>query len=192
MKVCQKCQIEKPYAEFHRYSASNDGHQRWCKVCKGQAAIERRKEKGDLLREQTRIWKQNHPERAKIYNKTYYDKPESKTKRQKYVKSYNQTPNGKYFNLQRKRKRRAIEKNAFLEDIPQSFIDLLLLKQNNECRYCEISFNKSPFPYEVEHVTPYERGGFNIRGNIQLACKPCNSGKKDKTHEEYLGERHGN
>ena len=184
MKECQKCERAKPYSEFHKYSSSKDGYQRWCKKCKGQTAIERREEKGNLLRKQTRDWKKDNLDRTKIHNQTYYNK--NINKRKKYIQEYNRTVRGKEVKQKKDSRRRAIKKNAYLEDVPQSFIDLLLQKQNNSCKYCGVSFDESPFPYEIEHIIPYKRGGFNIRGNIQLACKSCNSSKKDKTHEEYL------
>ena len=184
MKECQKCEETKPYSEFHKYASSKDGYQRWCKGCKGQAAIERREEKGDLLRKQTSRWKKDNRDKISIHNQTYYNK--NIKKRKKYLQEYSQTVKGKEVKQKKDSKRRAIKRKAYLEDIPQSFLDLLLIKQNNQCRYCKISFDESPFPYELEHMIPYERGGFNLRGNMQLACKSCNSSKKDKTHEEYL------
>lgn len=33
MKLCFDCLIEKPYTEFHKSSASKDGHRRQCKSC---------------------------------------------------------------------------------------------------------------------------------------------------------------
>ena len=33
MKVCSKCSTSKNLEEFSKSSKSNDGHQRWCKLC---------------------------------------------------------------------------------------------------------------------------------------------------------------
>lgn len=34
MKICTKCQVEKPIEEFSKRSASKDGLNSWCKPCK--------------------------------------------------------------------------------------------------------------------------------------------------------------
>lgn len=33
---------------------------------------------------------------------------------------------------------------------------------------------------EVDHITPIRRGGTDTMSNYQAACKPCNSGKRDR------------
>lgn len=41
-KRCQKCGEVKPVTEFHKRSASPDGHQAWCKRCTAIATAERK------------------------------------------------------------------------------------------------------------------------------------------------------
>ena len=96
---------------------------------------------------------------------------------------HNKTPEGRSLLRIRNRRRRARKKEAYVEDIPQVYIDLLLVRQNNLCRYCLVDFDLTP--YEVEHIIPLSRDGKDEKRNIQLACKSCNDSKNDKTHEEY-------
>lgn len=61
-------------------------------------------------------------------------------------------------------------------------------KENKEkfgsltCIYCFKKLTKAT----IEHLTPVSRGGSNDKENLSVACKPCNSSKKNKTYEEYI------
>jgi 5-methylcytosine-specific restriction endonuclease McrA len=46
----------------------------------------------------------------------------------------------------------------------------------NVCLRCHRKRRLTP-----DHVIPFSKGGTNYRNNIQPLCKPCNSGKRDKT-----------
>lgn len=48
------------------------------------------------------------------------------------------------------------------------------------CQYCGALDSK-----EVDHIHPLVRGGTSDLLNLCVACKPCNSSKKDKTLEEW-------
>lgn len=48
------------------------------------------------------------------------------------------------------------------------------------CSYCR----KRRF-LTVDHMIPLSRGGANTRANLTAACRPCNSGKKRLTPEEW-------
>lgn len=54
----------------------------------------------------------------------------------------------------------------------------------HRCEYCgapEAVFN---FPFEVEHVTPLNRGGSDDEANWALACRACNVHKSDAVSGE--------
>lgn len=51
MKICGKCHVNKPVAEFHRLG---DGHQRHCKSCKRGTDARRYKQKGHVRRKQAK------------------------------------------------------------------------------------------------------------------------------------------
>lgn len=54
--------------------------------------------------------------------------------------------------------------------------------QRGLCKYCGKDISSG---YQVDHVMPLSRGGSNWPDNLALACKSCNSSKKDKTLTEW-------
>jgi HNH endonuclease len=56
---------------------------------------------------------------------------------------------------------------------------------SNRCAYC----GKPSKRLTIDHVIPLSQGGPHMVQNIVPACKPCNSGKKDRaapTHQMHL------
>lgn len=54
--------------------------------------------------------------------------------------------------------------------------------QGGACAYCLTVAKLS-----MEHVVPLSRGGSNTMANVVGACRPCNSSKKARTIEEWMG-----
>lgn len=52
------------------------------------------------------------------------------------------------------------------------------------CYYCEQKFPKQDLT--MDHKTPLSRGGKTTKGNVVVACKPCNSEKKYFTPAEMV------
>jgi hypothetical protein len=50
-------------------------------------------------------------------------------------------------------------------------------RDRDTCRYCGDIVG----PFEIDHVVPVAMGGTNRRGNLVLACRPCNSRKGTAT-----------
>jgi len=53
-----------------------------------------------------------------------------------------------------------------------------------ECYYCGQSFPKKDVT--MDHIVPLARGGKSTKGNVVVACKPCNSDKKYYTAAELI------
>ena len=51
------------------------------------------------------------------------------------------------------------------------------------CHYCGNRFH--PRDLTMDHIVPLSKGGLHTKENITTACMSCNSGKKDKSKEEY-------
>lgn len=51
------------------------------------------------------------------------------------------------------------------------------------CYYCDESLSGK---YTIDHKIPLSRGGSNWPYNLCLACRSCNSSKKNKTVQEFL------
>lgn len=203
MQKCKKCFIDKPLSDFPKHSGFKMGVRSECKTCYNQKHRNARAKNPELYRAKERLrWKEKRstPEakakRRKNYEinrdtilkqqKQYYDRnkknPEFMERlsrnNQKWKKANKQKVN------QQTRRRRAVRLNSYVEDIPQEFIDLLLIRQKNLCRYCLVDFDLEP--YTLEHIVPLSRGGKHEKRNIALVCKACNSSKRNKTHTEYL------
>lgn len=54
--------------------------------------------------------------------------------------------------------------------------------KNGVCYYCEQKF--SPEELTMDHKVPLAKGGSSTKGNVVVACKSCNTGKKSLTSVE--------
>ncbi|CAI2717684.1 HNH endonuclease [Nitrospina watsonii] len=52
------------------------------------------------------------------------------------------------------------------------------------CHYCGETFAKKDLT--MDHLLPLARGGKSTKGNVVVACKPCNSEKKYYTPAEMI------
>ena len=61
----------------------------------------------------------------------------------------------------------------------------ITLRQGNKCAICRRAFSKRLKP-SVDHIVPLVKGGMNVRRNIQIVCRPCNSSKNDSDPVIYM------
>lgn len=64
-----------------------------------------------------------------------------------------------------------------------SFKRSILSRQLNCCWYCGIQMSEKTSQYD--HVIPQDKGGGHEKENIVLCCKPCNSGKCNRSLDEF-------
>ena len=57
----------------------------------------------------------------------------------------------------------------------------LLEKWGRRCAYC----GAENVPFEIDHVTPKDRGGSNRVSNLALCCHDCNQAKGNRTASEF-------
>lgn len=50
----------------------------------------------------------------------------------------------------------------------------LLHEQGGLCKHCSLEIRDT---YTIDHIRPLCAGGTNVKANIQLLCRPCNSKK---------------
>lgn len=53
-----------------------------------------------------------------------------------------------------------------------------LIANKASCYYCQKALKKEDVT--MDHVVPLLRGGRSTKGNVVMACKPCNNAKKDQ------------
>ena len=58
------------------------------------------------------------------------------------------------------------------------------LLAKGECHYCGQAFAKKDLT--LDHIVPLSRGGKSTKGNVVVACQPCNSDKKYYTAAELI------
>ena len=56
--------------------------------------------------------------------------------------------------------------------------------EKGECHYCRKMFEKKDLT--MDHIVPLSRGGKSTKGNLVVACEPCNSDKKYYTAAELI------
>ena len=83
-------------------------------------------------------------------------------------------PENLFYN-DKSKKRRALEKNAFIENInPLS----LYKKQNGICYICDKKFDFKDM--EMDHIIPLCKNGKHETKNTKMACAKCNRSKGGK------------
>ena len=60
----------------------------------------------------------------------------------------------------------------------------VLKRDNFTCQKCGIT-SKDGAKLEVDHIIPVSKGGKTVMSNLQTLCARCNSGKSDKTKEDF-------
>ncbi len=77
MKICTKCNEEKPLDAFRKQSSTKDGLKYHCKECDDRNAKSYyNKNKGKIVTK-VKGWQKNNPTKVKGYKKSYYDKTKS-------------------------------------------------------------------------------------------------------------------
>jgi len=77
MKICTKCNEEKPLDAFRKQSSTKDGLKYHCKECDDRNDKSYyNKNKGKIVTK-VKEWQKNNPTKVKGYKKSYYDKTKS-------------------------------------------------------------------------------------------------------------------
>ncbi len=192
-KTCTLCGKTKLITEFHRRKVDPDGHRTYCKQCANERrskyyAENREREDARNLswhaenREQRgehkRKWREANKEHISEHGRQYY--AENKERMADYRRQWEKANPDKV--VEKVHRRRARKLSADGSYTPAD-IRALLNAQRGRCVYCQADIREG---YTVDHITPLSRGGSNWPDNLQLLCRPCNSAKGDKTHDEYV------
>lgn len=197
MKVCTKCNIEKTLELFSNSKNIKDGKYSWCKECKAisdKAYNQRNKEK---VATQKKVYASENKEKlADIKHNHYLKNKETWNKRSKLWRQANKekaiqitkrwrtkNPN-KVRELKRisESKRRARKANCDCTVTAKEVKNLVSSIDN--CYYCGCTFEYTR--KEVDHYVPLAKGGPHSLDNLVIACKSCNSAKRDMMPEDFL------
>ena len=114
-KVCSKCKQIKPLAEFHKTKRRSDGHCTICRKCVSRAGRERRAKNLEKYRERERNYSRQNASRRAAYMVEYNQRPEvkerDKERRRKNSEQINKKKLQRYYlnheeNLEKQRKYR--------------------------------------------------------------------------------------
>ena len=167
LQKCRVCEEIKTYNEFHRDSKRNRGYRSNCKDC----IKDYQRDNAEAISRYGSQYRKNNIDYITAWHRNYY-----------------QTSEGKSYNKVRAYKRRALVKQRLAEEIPQYYYDWLMREQDHRCIFCFVLFNEESTTdcATLEHIIPFERGGFHMRSNIVWVCKSCNSSKRDKLIHEWI------
>ena len=201
MKICTKCNIEKPLDDFYRKSNDADNYISQCKDCiiirQKQYYKNHTKERllfqskyWDAHAEEKAIYQKQyywtHREEGLIYRKKYYQdhKKESAQYREDHKKEiaerdkrYRHTVAGRNAHNKKSHKRRALMAGASIEDVNPVEI---LERDGYRCQICGVKTSLDYDRYhsnrsEIDHITPLSKGGEHSPQNTQCLCRHCNA-----------------
>lgn len=188
-KVCGRCQIEKPFTEFHNNRNEKDGHYYICKECvhhkgivvNGEATRARAKrhyrENKARHRENAQKWVQAHYAEMQDYYGRYYEA--NREHHKAYAKEWNKANPLK---RQESNSRRTARKKAspVIEKIDFAYI---LERDGMICYICEKPIEPH-HKLHFDHVIPLARGGAHTEDNLKATHNVCNCRKRDKLLSE--------
>jgi 5-methylcytosine-specific restriction endonuclease McrA len=198
-KPCTKCKQVKPLEEYHRAGHTKDGRRTKCRQCEAeeakarwQAKIDERKaaQKARRARDREKI-----AERKRAYqasgvgkqkmlagSKRYRQTERGRENARERQRLYSQTEQGRLQNRIRCSRRRALliqAAGSFTAEEWRATVE----RQKNQCLYCQREFTER-LPATMDHVIPLSKDGAHEASNIVAACKPCNSRKWNRLHED--------
>lgn len=180
-RTCTVCAVSKPLEDFPRDANATQGRRANCKAC--HAAKSKRRYAADpSVRERYVAARKSRaladPDAARAYVREQYERHREKRLTRQWAHT---------------QARRARAAGVVMDD--DLSMQGLRDRDGDECHYCGVVLDFEPNvgkAYKpdlatVDHVHPISRGGSHTWDNVVLACWACNTSKKDRTVEEWLG-----
>lgn len=193
MKICSKCEIEKPKSEFYRQVRSKDGLASWCKPCRRASEKLRYSVNVAMVHAKQRAYREAHREEL-IAKKREYHRENRVTINEKRRELHAANPerlNKRNREWQKenlechraKNHNRRARKQGNGGTLSPGLRNILLKKQGGRCALC---YHMLGDDIHMDHILPLKLGGPNTDNNIQLLHKKCNSRKGAKHPVDYL------
>lgn len=211
MKICSKCNAEKPKTEFSKLSAVKSGLSGECRSCASvrgakwrlankEKLIKYRKENKDRIDEYSREHYKANKERkvyigrkwcaanrdkiseiSRKYREGNKEKMDERFKKWRAANSEKIAENNRNRSA---RKRNAEGKHTNAE------IKSILECQRGMCANCSVKLFKSGNrKYHVDHIMPLALGGSNWASNLQCLCPTCNLRKNAKHPADWAKQQ---
>ncbi len=179
VKRCCKCGLEKPFEAFHKKTASKDGRRSQCKVCRSALESE-----SAIIR--TREYRRKYPERVKVSNSRYRNKPEHKTKQAAYMKDWGRRTLAYESRYEHDCDRVLASNRLRLKRLATNGGTLsiddrarLFNRYDNRCVSCGVIDKLI-----ADHIVPVSKGGTSNQSNRQPLCESCNLRKGVKLDDQ--------
>lgn len=175
LKLCKKCGNHKPLTLTYWYfNKRTQKYSSPCKDCSRALCKSWRETNKDYDKSRKSLYYQSNRDKAISRNRAYYQA--NKENVIEAVKKWEEK-NKEYVKLLRivKRANRAAKSYGIQDNLTTKDIELLFDKYSR-CLACSVLDDLS-----VDHVIPLSKGGPNTLANLQVLCRRCNSGKRDKT-----------
>lgn len=213
MKVCSKCEEEKPETEFYKDKGKKDGLHCLCRECtkftnriryltnieerkkyqkeyvknNKEKVVESRKvcykKSREYILKRQKAYYKKHKEERNTYDRSFYE--ENRKALRLRQREYQKTPEGKAAKRVCRVNRIAAKTSSGGKHTVKEY-RIRLKEQNYKCFYCycDISNGKD----EIEHFFPLSKGGSSNISNIVASCKTCNSRKGTKDPFDFINE----
>lgn len=181
MKLCKKCNTEKPFSEFHKMARNKLGVQSKCKQCASSIARASYADDPKAFNAKAMAWAARNPQQAlAIGRKWYAANTEKVAAKCKAWRSANPESSAAYSRTRRSRKASA-EGFHTADDVADIFG-----RQRGKCASCKKKlFDSGEHKFHVDHITPLALGGSNWPSNLQCLCPGCNLSKHAKDPMEW-------
>lgn len=208
MKICNKCNVQKPKTEFHKHKRYKDGYRTTCKECrKLEGKLYREKNRDRLLKEKKEWYKKS---KKKAAERTLTQLKEGTRKCNqcstvKDIREYRERANGGFYSICREcellnnkqyadnnpevikrnkvitEQRRRARKAETSNTLTTKEWQETKLYFENTCAYCGRRYQR----LSQDHFIPLSKGGGYDKDNIIPACRQCNSSKHNSLFEEW-------
>ena len=198
-KLCPYCKKELPIKLFNKHSRKLGGLDIYCKPCrKIQRSLH-----SDHNKEFTKRWRQRNPVKTREHSKQW--RLSDRERYNKYQREWRKRTGYKPSTTPRKRNKAndKLYRQTHKEQIRHNKkMRKIMLKNSTgkftlkdwwekcnyhgwKCFYCKEKLTKETVT--TDHKIPISKNGTNHLSNVVPCCSSCNSKKKDKKVNEFLG-----
>jgi hypothetical protein len=188
---CSRCGEFGGPEKFNHNSKTRSKLSSWCRDCTEFSTRRYRANNPDKVNAAKRNWNERNREKVRKQQREAAKRNRTTEKRKVYLreyqKHYSATEHGKtkvrLKSLHYSARKAQAEGSFTPEDIERIKAGQTDKQGRVHCWWC----GKVMTAWQIDHIVALNAGGSNKPENLCLACKPCNSGKCDKSISEWAG-----